>query len=289
MLLTERQSLQLTIVLMEAAEDKGDKQGFVKRAKEFFKRLIESVKGKISKFASFIKDKIRVLLDKLHVFEMKLKGKSSEEISASLKERKVDRGLEAYYKDKLASLKANVAYINKHKAPLIQMMKEANKMYNDPEVSIKEYNAFTAKVDDYLDEFKENLLEIGLKKETLISAAPKARTREKLASYSIFSHHEALKVIYELRAVIREGVSFNKEFTEVLADLKKIYLDAYALLDRLYKTEDTHKFTIFSKLDNLVNSMGSAITKIWSNIFQLVGKLFGSFRKKKEERLRESP
>ena len=214
---------------------------------------------------------------------MKLKGKSSEEISASLKERKVDRGLEAYYKDKLASLKANVAYINKHKAPLIQMVKEANKMYNDPEVSIKEYNAFSAKVDDYVNEFKENLLEIGLKKETLISAAPKARTREKLASYSIFSHHEALKVIYELRAVIREGVSFNKEFTELLAELKKNYLDAYVLLDRLYKTDNTHKFTIFSKLDNLVNSMGSAITKIWSNIFQLVGKLFGSFRKKKED------
>lgn len=164
MILAENQSLQLTAILMEAAADKGDKQGFLKRAKEFFKRLIESVKGKISKFASFIKDKVRVLLDKLHVFEMKLKGKNSEEISASLKERKVDRGLEAYYKDKLASLKANVAYINKHKAPLIQMVKEANRMYNDPEVSIKEYNEFATKLDDYVDEFKENLLEIGLKK-----------------------------------------------------------------------------------------------------------------------------
>lgn len=282
MILTENQSLQLSAILIEAAADKGDKQGFLQRAKEFFKRLIESVKGRISKFASFIKDKIRVLLDKLHVFEMKLKGKNSEEVSASLKERKIDRGLEAYYKDKLASLKANVTYINKHKAPLIQMMKEADRMYNDPEVSIKEYNAFAEKLDAYTDEFKENLIEIGLKKDTLISAAPKARTREKLASYSIFSHHEALKVIYELRAVIKEGVSATKDFTETLAKLKKNYLDAYVLLDRLYKTDSTHKFTIFSKLDNLVNSMGSAITKIWSTIFQLVSKIFGSFSKKKE-------
>lgn len=75
MILTEGQSLQLTIVLMEAAKDKGDKQGFVKRAKEFFKKLIDFIKEKISKFTAFVKDKVRSLLDKLHVLKLKLKGK----------------------------------------------------------------------------------------------------------------------------------------------------------------------------------------------------------------------
>ena len=281
MILTESQSLQLSVILMEAAEDKGDKQGFLKRAKEFFKRLIESIKDKISKFASFVKDKVRTLLDKLHVFKMKLKGKSSEEIDASLQQRANDRALEVAYKEKLANLKANVAYVTKNADTVKQMVQEANSMAKNSNVSDEEYDEFAKKLDSYLDEFKGNLLGIGVKTGTLSSGAPKARTREKLASYSIFSHKEALKAIIKVEEVIKDSIVVNKSYSEMLTWVKKEYLDTYMMLDGFYETHKT--FTIFGKLNNLVNSMGSAVTKIWSTIFQVVGKIFGSLRKKKEE------
>ena len=281
MILTENQSLQLTAILMEAAADKGDKQGFLQRAKEFFKKLIEAIKEKIAKFASFVKDKVRSLLDKLHVFKMKLKGKSSEEISVSLQKRATDRTLEVAYKEKLANLKANVAYVTKNAGTIKQMVQEANKMAKNPNVSDEEYDAFAKKMDGYLDEFKGNLLGIGVKASSLSSGAPKARTREKLASYSIFSHKEALKAILEIEGVIKDSIVVNKSYSEMLTWVKKEYLDTYMMLDGFYKTHKT--FTIFGKLNNLVNSMGSAVTKIWSTIFQVVGKIFSSFRKKKEE------
>lgn len=281
MILTENQSLQLTAILIEAAADKGDKQGFIQRAKEFFKKLIKAIKDKISKFSSFVKDKVRSLLDKLHAFKMKLKGKSSEEISSSLQKRENDRTLEAVYKEKLANLKANVAYVTKNAGTIKQLVQEANKMAKNPNVSDEEYDEFAKKMDDYLDEFKGNLLGIGVKASSLSSGAPKARTREKLASYSIFSHKEALKAILEIEDVIKNSIVVNKSYSEMLTWVKKEYLDTYMMLDGFYKTHKT--FTVFGKLNNLVNSMSSAVTKIWSTIFQLVGKIFGSFRKKKDE------
>lgn len=278
MILTENQSLQLAAILMEAAADKGDKQGFLKRAKEFFKKLIESIKDKISKFASFVKDKVRSLLDKLHVFKMKLKGKSSEEISASLKQREVSRTIEDQWKENLVNLKANVTYVTKNTSVIKQMVQEASRMATNSNVTDEEYDNYAMKLDKYLDDFKENLLGIGFK--TIAIGAAKARTRKKTASYSIYSYKEALKAISEVEGVIKDSISVNKAYSAMLSQVKKDYEESYKILDDFYKPKNV---TILGKLNNLISSMGSAVTKIWSTIFQVVGKIFSSFRKKKEE------
>lgn len=278
MILTENQSLQLAAILMEAAADKGDKQGFLKRAKEFFKKLIESIKDKISKFASFVKDKVRSLLDKLHAFKMKLKGKSSEEISASLKQREVSRTIEDQWKENLVNLKANVTYVTKNTSVIKQMVQEASRMATNSNVTDEEYDNYAMKLDKYLDDFKENLLGIGFK--TIAIGAAKARTRKKTASYSIYSYKEALKAISEVEGVIKDSISVNKAYSAMLSQVKKDYEESYKILDDFYKPKNV---TILGKLNNLISSMGSAVTKIWSTIFQVVGKIFSSFRKKKEE------
>lgn len=125
---------------MEAAADKGDKQGFLQRAKEFLKKLIEAVKDKITKFTSFVKNKVRSLLDKLHAFKMKLKGKSPEEISISLQKRELNRNLDDLWKENLVKLKANVAYVTKNTSVINQMVQEANRMAKNPNVSDEEYD-----------------------------------------------------------------------------------------------------------------------------------------------------
>lgn len=278
MVLTESQSLHLTAILMEAAEDKGDKQGFLQRAKEFLKKLIEAVKEKISKFASFVKDKVRSLLDKLHVFKMKLKGKSSEEISISLQKRELNRNLDDLWKENLVKLKANVTYVTKNTSVINQMVQEANRMAKNPNVSDEEYDNYAKKLDKYLDEFKDNLLGIGFR--AAAEGAPKARTREKTARYSIFSYKEVQKAISEVEGVIKDSIVVNKAYSDMLTQVKKDYEDSYKIIDNFYKTKNV---TILGKLNNLISSMGSAVTKIWSTIFQLVGKIFSSFRKKKDE------
>lgn len=278
MILTESQSLQLTAILMEASADRGDKQGFLQRAKEFLKKLIEAVKEKISKFASFVKDKVRSLLDKLHVFKMKLKGKSSEEISISLQKRELNRNLDDLWKENLVKLKANVTYVTKNTSVIKQMVQEANRMAKNPNVSDEEYDNYAKKLDKYLDDFKDNLLGIGFR--AAAEGAPKARTREKTARYSIFSYKEAQKAISEVEGVIKDSIVVNKAYSDMLTQVKKDYEDSYKIIDNFYKTKNV---TILGKLNNLISSMGSAVTKIWSVIFQVVGKIFSSFRKKKED------
>lgn len=278
MVLTESQSLQLATILIEAAADRGDKQGFLQRAKEFFKKLIEDVKEKISKFASFVKDKVRSLLDKLHAFKMKLKGKSPEEISISLQKRELNRNLDDLWKENLVKLKANVTYVTKNTSVIKQMVQEANRMAKNPNVSDEEYDNYAKKLDKYLDEFKDNLLGIGFR--AAAEGAPKARTREKTARYSIFSYKEAQKAISEVEGIIKDSIVVNKTYSDMLTQVKKDYEDSYKIIDNFYKTKNV---TILGKLNNLISSMGSAVTKIWSAIFQVVGKIFGSFRKKKEE------
>lgn len=278
MILTENQSLQLTIILMEAAEDQGDKQGFLQRAKEFIKKLIEAVKDKISKFTSFVKDKVRSLLDKLHAFKMKFKGKSPEEISISLQKRELNRNLDDLWKENLVKLKANVTYVTKNTSVINQMVQEANRMAKNPNVSDEEYDNYAKKLDKYLDDFKDNLLGIGFR--AAAEGAPKARTREKTARYSIFSYKEAQKAISEVEGIIKDSIVVNKAYSDMLTQVKKDYEDSYKIIDNFYKTKNV---TILGKLNNLISSMGSAVTKIWSAIFQVVGKIFGSFRKKKED------
>lgn len=278
MVLTENQNLQLAAILMEAAADKGDKQGFLQRAKEFLKKLIEAVKSKISKFASFVKDKVRSLLDKLHAFKMKLKGKSPEEISISLQKRELNRNLDDLWKENLVKLKANVTYITKNTSVINQMVQEANRMAKNPNVSDEEYDNYAKKLDKYLDDFKDNLLGIGFR--AAAEGAPKARTREKTARYSIFSYKEAQKAISEVEGIIKDSIVVNKAYSDMLTQVKKDYEDSYKIIDNFYKTKNV---TILGKLNNLISSMGSAVTKIWSTIFQLVGKIFGSFREKKED------
>lgn len=278
MILTENQNLQLAAILMEAAADKGDKQGFLQRAKEFLKKLIEVVKGKISKFASFVKDKVRSLLDKLHAFKMKLKGKSPEEISISLQKRELNRNLDDLWKENLVKLKANVTYVTKNTSVINQMVQEANRMAKNPNVSDEEYDNYAKKLDKYLDEFKDNLLGIGFR--VAAEGAPKARTREKTARYSIFSYKEAQKAISEVEGIIKDSIVVNKAYSDMLTQVKKDYEDSYKIIDNFYKTKNV---TILGKLNNLISSMGSAVTKIWSTIFQVVGKISSSFRKKKED------
>lgn len=278
MVLTENQNLQLAAILMEAAADKGDKQGFLQRAKEFIKKLIEAVKDKITKFTSFVKNKVRSLLDKLHAFKMKLKGKSPEEISISLQKRELNRNLDDLWKENLVKLKANVTYVTKNTSVINQMVQEANRMAKNPNVSDEEYDNYAKKLDKYLDEFKDNLLGIGFR--AAAEGAPKARTREKTARYSIFSYKEAQKAISEVEGIIKDSIVVNKAYSDMLTQVKKDYEDSYKIIDNFYKTKNV---TILGKLNNLISSMGSAVTKIWSTIFQVVGKIFSSFRKKKEE------
>lgn len=46
MILSENHAIQISAILVEAAEQQGDKKGLIERVKGFFKRIVDGIKEK---------------------------------------------------------------------------------------------------------------------------------------------------------------------------------------------------------------------------------------------------
>lgn len=68
MILSEAHALQISAILIEAAEEQGDNQSLISRVKNFFGRLVNSIKERISKLGNFLGEKlpsVKAMLDKV--------------------------------------------------------------------------------------------------------------------------------------------------------------------------------------------------------------------------------
>lgn len=61
MILSENHAIQISAILVEAAEQQGDKKGLIERVKGFFKRIVEAIKEKVGKFVKFLAEKMKPL------------------------------------------------------------------------------------------------------------------------------------------------------------------------------------------------------------------------------------
>ena len=68
MILSEAHALQISAILIEAAEEQGDTQSLISRVKNFFSRLVNGIKDRISKLGNFLGEKlppVKAMLDKV--------------------------------------------------------------------------------------------------------------------------------------------------------------------------------------------------------------------------------
>lgn len=93
MILSENHAIQISAILVEAAEQQGDKKGLIERVKGFFKRIVDAIKEKISKFVGFLAKKMKLLSG--------LFAKAKEKLAAFAKEKARQKDSYNVYMSKL--------------------------------------------------------------------------------------------------------------------------------------------------------------------------------------------
>ena len=93
MILSENHAIQISAILVEAAEQQGDKKGLIERVKGFFKRIVEAIKEKVGKFVKFLAEKMKPLSG--------LFAKAKEKLAAFAKEKARQKDSYNVYMSKL--------------------------------------------------------------------------------------------------------------------------------------------------------------------------------------------
>ena len=257
------------------------KKGFLKRAKEFFKRIISIVTEKIKNFGKFIKEKVRDLFDKIQEFKLRLQGSSSDEIEKFRSMRDENRRKEAELKE---FYKTEIREILQAKDVLVEAINELEDTMRylfkiRGEVSEVEYSdkwlPFTVRADEMIrsiDSFNERVQSF-----TKADGGPE-RDR----------HIDSYKMTIKSTIQTLDHMSKTAKVCLVVSDkyIKKLdYFKNYLELtkDSVGDNARSKIFGMITKLNSFIGKIGSGINKIWAKIFSSVGKIFKSFGKKKED------
>lgn len=283
MILSENSSLQLAAILIESSEEQGDKQGFIQRAKAFFKRIIGIIVEKIKSFGKFIKEKVRGLFDKIEALKMRLQGFSSDEIEMYQSMRDVARSMEDELKDwykidhkEILKAKDTIA---KLVSEMEVIMKDMAKVAKDDNVSDEEYNKRTEALVEKMDKLDEAFYIFADGSSAFAVSKRDLDHDRHVTKYkmSIKSAIQALDVLgktsKECAVVTSDYVSKLNGFKSQLETIQSITIE----------NTRSRIFGVITKLNAFIGKIGSGVNKIWANIFSFVGKIFKSFGKKKEE------
>lgn len=272
MILTENQRIQITAILMEASNERGDKQGFLAKAKDFLKRLLAIVKEKIGKFKSFLKEKVKSLIDRIIIYIRARKGGGAtiDKMIASATVARENSWTE-YAKTAYKSFKASDDHIKKITPKINDMLKDLKRALEEPEYefsAVKFEGAVIAINDDISDMLNYT---------TRLSRSDTVN--------KIQHGQEAKDAINRVDKLVKDMIGVvkgYKESTDLFLDSLKY---SQTLLEKAYKeldkVGDSKMITALSKVHSTISKLGSAITSIWSKIFSFVASLIG--RKKKED------
>lgn len=273
MVLTENQSLQLAVILMEAAEDRGDKKGFLAKAKEFLKRLLAIVKEKISKLKSFLKEKVKSLVDRIKFFMRVRKGE--DPLSAKLdmvlddmQIKSVKRGYEIFKKsdDKLKNIVPEVT----------NLLKEVKSVLSSAGNESPEFRDSLMRLENAVYKIKFGIR--GL--ENFSSSLPGGSTVQKIQHSQ--EAKDSVKHADKLLKDIVDSIKEHEDLTNVLlGNLKESQSILEKASGNLEKIGDSKTISVLGKVHSILGKLGSMITSGWAKIFSFVASLIG--RKKKEE------
>lgn len=272
MILNENQRIQITAILMEASNERGDKQGFLAKAKDFLKRLLAIVKEKISKFKSFLKEKVKSLIDRITIFIRARKGGGAtiDKMIASATVAR-ENSFTEYAKTSYKNFKTSDDRIKKIIPKINDMLKDLKRALEEPE-----YEFSAVKFESAIFAINDNISDM-LHYTTQLSKSDTV--------YKIQHSQESKDAINRVDKLVKDMISVVKGYKEstdlFLGSLEynqKLIGLAYKELDKL---GDSKIMTALSKTHSTISKLGSAITSIWSKIFSFVASLIG--RKKKED------
>ena len=273
MILTENQSLQLTVILMEAAEDRGDKKGFLAKAKEFLKRLLSIVKEKIKKLKSFLKEKVKSLIYRIKIYMRVRKGEYPFMAKYFVdSENEWNEKAKKDYKD----FKESTDKVKKFIPKITSLLKEIKTVLSTTGSESSEFRDSRLRLETEILRLGAEFRELG--GYALVISSAGALQKIKHNQEARASLKQADKFLKDILDSIKGHEALTDAYLEELNYCQNILEDAYKYLDKI---GDSKTIDILSKVHSLLGKLGSIITSGWSKIFSFAVSLIG--RKKKEE------
>lgn len=265
MILSEYHNLQISAILVEAAEEQGDKKGLLANVKEFFKKVIDFVVSKAKQFASFITEKARSIFAKIKEFKDRLMKKKGEE-----KEEGPAVSNQDLYKMNRDKVKYYASEINK----LVPL-------FNDL-VKKVELDGYDKRLEKYIETIESKVQSVLEGAESYKELGAKDDVRS--------TKNEKRTMTLRLNYVLRSLNEIEKSAKDTTVDTKKFVDALKAYKSKLEKARNsfdtTGKYSLLTRLvgrmNSILNKVSGFVSNTWASIVSFLAKLFAGFNKKKD-------
>lgn len=231
MILSEAHALQISAILIEAAEEQGDTQSLISRVKNFFGRLVNGIKDRISKLGNFLGEKlpaVKSMLDKV--------GAALSKVSKEYKSQKAEFNI---------AVNSRILKLLKDwPKNLEKATKELDKVIKSPDLT----NRAKQKQINYLVRLMEDAI-IGLPSFTGAQEAVGKKDDKKVV---LKSYKEVAAVMNLLKDTVKDMDGITRNYVKRLEYYK-------GRLEKFTKQYDGEKISFFTAINNRVDQATSKI------------------------------
>lgn len=231
MILSEAHTLQISAILIEAAEEQGDTQSLISRVKNFFGRLVNGIKDRISKLGNFLGEKlppVKAMLDKV--------GAALSKVSKEYKSQKAEFNI---------AVNARLLKLLKDwPKNLEKATKELDKVIKSPDLT----NRAKQKQINYLVRLMEDAI-ISLPNFTGAQEAVGKKEDKKVV---LKSYKEVAAVMNLLKDTVKDMDGITRNYVKRLEYYK-------GRLEKFTKQYDGEKISFFTAINNRIDQATSKI------------------------------
>ena len=231
MILSEAHALQISAILIEAAEEQGDTQSLISRVKNFFGRLVNGIKDRISKLGNFLGEKlpaVKSMLDKV--------GAALGNIAKEYKNQKAEFNI---------AVNARLLKLLKDwPKNLEKATKELDKVIKSPDLT----NRAKQKQINYLVRLMEDAI-ISL---PAFTGAQEAVGKKEDKKVVLKSYKEVAAVMNLLKDTVKDMDGITRNYVKRLEYYK-------GRLEKFTKQYDGEKISFFTAINNRIDQATSKI------------------------------
>lgn len=271
MIINEAHTFQIAAVLIEAAEEQGEKkESIIRKIKNMLSRALAWIKEKLSAFKAFLADKVSKLGKAIKSFIAKF---SSKEVKEKAKEAD-KKGPVEVDEDNVKNILETLGNAMLRITNATESIASAAGKVNVQDVT--EIDDDLTMLEKLLDEYVEAVKDVKDFKDGDIRKA--ASMMKKPATKLV---DEAIKALTDLAKVYVKATDTNKKVEKAISNS----LDTLKRLEHTITSSlDGHKPTVISKLisrmTGLVGKVSSGVSSIWGSIaacFKKIVKKVSSF------------
>lgn len=267
MILSENHSIQISAILIEAAEEQGDKKGALTHIKEFLKKVISFVVEKIKKFTDFIKTQVQRIVYKIRRFKDRMAAKKKDVAPK-------DKPITAAAKKEEATARRNLNAKTQAMVKLLPQLKAFIKMADAENMEGAEKRL--AGVKEAIDKIADQMAAMD---EQFAKYTSSANRRER----AFATVKEALAALSDVEKVASENAKITAEF---VATLKEYKAKLETLVNKVEKQPEQKPSAIskvIAGLNGVVSKVSGFVSGTWAAILRVLSKIFSAFGKKDDE------